>query len=145
MMGQSEIEPNNGRHPLRVTRVYNPHHLRQEAAMRIPTASLLFILIGTSVSAIAQVVPSQATVPPVYTQPPPTVYVPSYPTRTSTPRVDTAALQREAKELLELSQSVQPDIESLKSGLLSKDLTDRLKRIEKISKRLRSEIAPLGN
>jgi len=113
--------------------------------MRIPTASLLFILIGTSMSAIAQVVPSQATVPPVYTQPPPTVYVPSYPTRTSTPRVDTAALQREAKELLELSQSVQPDIESLKRGLLSKDLTDRLKRIEKISKRLRSEIAPLGN
>jgi hypothetical protein len=40
---------------------------------------------------------------------------------------------------------LQPDIASLKRGLLSKDLLDKLKRIEKLSKHLRSEIAPLGN
>jgi hypothetical protein len=44
---------------------------------------------------------------------------------------------------LELSQAVQPDIESLRRGLLSKDLVDRLKRIEKLSKHLRGEVAPL--
>src|ERR1700683_772657 len=99
MRRQVEIEPDCGRHPLRSKpEVYNAHHLRQEAAMRIPTASLLFLLVGTSVSGIGQVVPPQATIPPVYSQPPPTIYVPSYPARTYTPRVDTAALQREAKE-----------------------------------------------
>jgi hypothetical protein len=49
-------------------------------------------------------------------------------------------LQREAKELLELSQSLQPDMESLNHGLLPKDTIEKLKRIEKLSKRLRSEL-----
>jgi hypothetical protein len=43
---------------------------------------------------------------------------------------------------MDLSQSVQPEIESLGRGLLPKGLIDKLKRIEKLSKRLRSEISP---
>ena len=54
---------------------------------------------------------------------------------------DPLELQREAKELLELSQSLQPDMESLNHGLLPKDTIDKLKRIEKLSKRLRGELA----
>jgi hypothetical protein len=111
--------------------------------MRVPAAFLLFILLGTW--ARGQMVPPGVPVPPGYGQSPPPVLVPPSPNRAPAPRVDTAALQREAKELLDLSQSVQPDIESLKRGLLSKDLLDKLKRIQKLSKRLRGEIAPLGN
>jgi len=53
---------------------------------------------------------------------------------------DPLDLQREAKELLELSQSLQPDMESVNHGLLPKDTIEKLKRIEKLSKRLRGEL-----
>ncbi len=113
--------------------------------MKVPPASLLFVLLGLCLSAAGQSVPPGAPIPPGYEPPPPTIYAPAYPGRPQTVRVDPTVLQREARELLELSESVQPDIESLKRGLLHKDLIDRLKRIEKLSKRLRNEIAPLGN
>ncbi len=54
---------------------------------------------------------------------------------------DTLELQRKAKELLELSQSLQPDMESLNHGILPKDTIEKLKRIEKLSKRLRTGLA----
>ena len=113
--------------------------------MRVPPVLLLFMLLGLCLSVSAQSVPPGAPVPPGYEPPPPTIYAPPYPGRPPTARIDPTALQREAKELLELSQSVQPDIESLKQGLLHKNLIDRLKRIERLSKHLRNEIAPLGN
>jgi hypothetical protein len=56
-------------------------------------------------------------------------------------RLDLAELRREARELLELSQSLQGDVESLNRGLFPKDITDKLKRIEKLSKHLRGEIS----
>ena len=56
-------------------------------------------------------------------------------------RVDAVELQREARELLELSQSLQPDIEHVSHGLLPKDTVEKLKRIEKLSKRLRTGLA----
>ncbi len=113
--------------------------------MRVPPASLSFVLLGLCLLARGQSVPPGAPVPPGYGPPPPTIYVPPYSARPPVPRADPAALQHEAKELLDLAHSVQPDIESLKSGLLPRDLVEKLKRIEKLSKRLRSEIAPLGN
>jgi hypothetical protein len=113
--------------------------------MKVPATSLLFGLVGLFICACAQSVPPGAPLPAGYGSPPPTIYDSSSPARSPVQRIDPAALQREAKELLDLSQSVQPDMESLKRGLLSKDLVDKLKRIEKLSKRLRSEIAPFGN
>ena len=62
-------------------------------------------------------------------------------TRTQ-PAVDPVQLQREAREMLDLSQSVLNDMDSISHGLLPKDLTDKLKRIEKLSKHLRSEVGP---
>jgi hypothetical protein len=56
--------------------------------------------------------------------------------------VDSVQVQRDAKELLELSQSLQPDIDYVNRGLLPKDTLEKLKRIEKLSKHLRSELAP---
>jgi len=55
---------------------------------------------------------------------------------------DLAELQREAGELTGLSQSVSADIDALRKGLLAKDLDEKLKRIEKLSKKLRIQIAP---
>ena len=55
-------------------------------------------------------------------------------------RIDPDQLQREAKELLELSQSLQPDMQHLKQGLLPKNTLEKLKRIENLSKHLRGEL-----
>ena len=56
------------------------------------------------------------------------------------PHTDAVLLQREARELLELSQSLQLDIEQVNHGLLPKDTIEKLKRIEKLSKHLRGEL-----
>ena len=50
------------------------------------------------------------------------------------------AIQRDAEELSGLSASVQSDLQQLGKGLLAKDLDARLKKMEKLSKRLRQEL-----
>lgn len=57
-------------------------------------------------------------------------------------KLDPVQLERDARELLELSQSVQPDIQAVKQGLQPKDLIEKLKRIQKLAKHLRGEIEP---
>ena len=113
--------------------------------MRVLSLCTITLLLGCCLPGAAQQMPQGAPLPsitgPAPDIPPITNDVP----RHAVARVDPAALQREAKELLDLSQSVQPDIQALNHGLLSRNLVDRLKRIEKLSKRLRGEIAPLGN
>jgi len=52
-----------------------------------------------------------------------------------------AQLKREADELARLSASIPDQVALVAKGLLPKDLTDQLKRIEKLSKHLRSEIS----
>ena len=50
---------------------------------------------------------------------------------------------QQADELLSLAQQVRADTErATTQGLLAKDLKDKLKRIEKLSKRLREELTP---
>jgi len=58
------------------------------------------------------------------------------------PRVDALQLQREARELLELAQTIPVDMQHINQGLLPKDTVEKLKRIEKLSKRLRGELNP---
>jgi len=55
-------------------------------------------------------------------------------------RIDPTRLQAQAKELLELSLSIQPDMRFIQNGLLPKDTVEKLKRIEKLSKHLRGEL-----
>ena len=57
------------------------------------------------------------------------------------PGVDPAELRKEADELAQLSSTVPADVAKAVSGILDKDLQERLKKIEKLSKRLRSELA----
>jgi hypothetical protein len=54
---------------------------------------------------------------------------------------NTVQLKHDAQELAELSVSVTADIDQVNHGLLPKDVVEKLKRIEKLSKRLRNELA----
>ena len=49
-------------------------------------------------------------------------------------------LQKDVKELSELCNSVPHDMEALKQGALAKDVIDRLKRMEKLSKHVREQL-----
>ena len=66
----------------------------------------------------------------------------------SIPRLETAHvikpedLQREADQLATLAQSIPADIDSVHKGKLPKDVIQKLKRIEKLSKRIRTELNP---
>jgi hypothetical protein len=108
----------------------------------LPLCTICLLLFCLTIS--AQQMPQGAPLPPVIGPAPDIPPITNDVPRRAAPRIDPLALQREAKELLDLSQSVQPDIQALSRGLLSKNLADRLKRIEKLSKRLRNEIAPLA-
>jgi hypothetical protein len=49
-------------------------------------------------------------------------------------------LQKDAKELAELCASVASDMDGVKQGLLSKDVLEKLKRVERLSKRVREQL-----
>jgi len=51
-----------------------------------------------------------------------------------------ADYEEQAKEILELSQSLQADLRQVNRGILPKETIEKLKRIEKLSKHLRSEL-----
>ena len=50
------------------------------------------------------------------------------------------ALQHDANELSSLTTSVQSDLQKLQHGMLVKDLNENLKKMEKLSKKVRREI-----
>jgi hypothetical protein len=57
------------------------------------------------------------------------------------PSADAARLKQVAEELANLAQSVPPDVDQTTKGILPKDLEQKLKRIEKLAKQLRSGIS----
>lgn len=56
-------------------------------------------------------------------------------------RVDPVRVRRQAGELADLARTIPVEVESSLHGVLPKDLNQKLKKIEKLSKQLRSEIA----
>ena len=56
--------------------------------------------------------------------------------------MDFAKLKSDADEMIVLSQSIHSGVDNVAKGMLPKDLIDKLKQMEKLSKRLRSELAP---
>jgi len=56
--------------------------------------------------------------------------------------LDPAQLQQEVQELSSLAQDLTQDIDAVNRGLLPKDTVDKLKRVEKLAKRIRKAIAP---
>ena len=56
--------------------------------------------------------------------------------------VDFVKVKKDADELVLLSQSIHSGIDNVGKGMLPKDLIDKLKQLEKLSKRLRNQLAP---
>jgi hypothetical protein len=57
------------------------------------------------------------------------------------PPVDFAKLRHDAEELAGLSQTIPPDIDQTTKGMYPKDLDQKLNRIKKLAKQLRSQVA----
>jgi hypothetical protein len=51
-------------------------------------------------------------------------------------------IEQDAHDLSELSSSIQDDLQKLQKGILTKDLHEKLKKLEKLSKRLREDVGP---
>jgi hypothetical protein len=56
--------------------------------------------------------------------------------------LDMVRVKQDADELAQLAGQIPSSVEQAKKGILPKDLSDRLKRIEKLSKQLRRELYP---
>jgi hypothetical protein len=61
---------------------------------------------------------------------------------TSSKHIDLAQLQKEADDLARTAQTIPSDVASVRKGMLPKDVIQKLKQIEKLSKRLRTELNP---
>jgi hypothetical protein len=57
-------------------------------------------------------------------------------------RVTKVQLQKDSKELSELGSSIPADMNQVQRGLLPKDIDKKLRRLEKLSKNVREELAP---
>lgn len=56
--------------------------------------------------------------------------------------IDLLKLQQEADELARTAQTIPVDVSSVRQGKLPKDVIQKLKQIEKLSKHLRGQLAP---
>lgn len=61
---------------------------------------------------------------------------------TVTRHVDLAQLQKEADDLARTAQSIPSDVANVRKGTLPKDVIEKLKQIERLSKHLRTELNP---
>ena len=64
------------------------------------------------------------------------------PLENRTKTFDVAVVKQEADELRKLADALPDQIQQISSNQLPKDLSDNLKRIEKLAKHLRSEVTP---
>jgi len=62
--------------------------------------------------------------------------------QTATRRIDYAQAQKDADDLARTAQTIPMDVAKARKGTLPKDVTEKLKQIEKLAKRLRSELNP---
>lgn len=61
---------------------------------------------------------------------------------TLSPHVDLTQIQKEADDLARTAQTIPSDVASVRQGTLPKDMIEKLKQIEKLSKHLRSQLNP---
>jgi hypothetical protein len=57
-------------------------------------------------------------------------------------KINFAQLQQDAFDLAQIAHSITNDVDQEAQGKLAKDLPEKLKRIEKLSKHLRNQITP---
>ncbi len=56
--------------------------------------------------------------------------------------IDPQKIKQEAADLAKAAESLPADIDSVTKGMLPKDILQKLKQIEKLSKQLRNELKP---
>jgi len=56
-------------------------------------------------------------------------------------RLDLAKFRQDADELVRIAQTIPSDVASIQRGLLPKDMVEKLKQIEKLSKHLRNQLS----
>lgn len=72
----------------------------------------------------------------------PTIVRPEPPRDLNSPAFHLQAINQDAQELAALSASLQSDLLQLRKGMLTKDLTPNLKKMEELAKKLRQEVSP---
>ena len=72
----------------------------------------------------------------------PTIVRPEPPRDLDSRALKLQAIHQDAQNLSTLSAQLQADLQQLQQGLLAKDLAQNLKKVEKLSKKLRQEVAP---
>ena len=121
----------------------SPPFTPMNGLVRLAAASPLLLCLLSSLLAPAQ---QQK---PKYPAPPPPMSagisndaqpVPS--SATARRHIDLVKLQEEADELSQLAQTIPADMTSVRHNMLPKDMLEKLKRIEKLSKHVRSELTP---
>lgn len=108
--------------------------------------NLTLLTIPVLLCLLSAPAPAQTNRRPKYPAPPQSLNggVPDQadPSAPSRKHVDILQLQREASELSKMAQTIPLDVESVRKGMLPKDVIQKLKQIEKLSKQLRSELNP---
>ena len=107
--------------------------------MKLHPLVTILLLVAASVAAHAQSAPirpgirqaDQAESQTEKNLPPPS---------NSRTRIDLAKVSQDADELARIAQTIPPDVASVQRGILPKDVLEKLKQIEKLSKRLRGEL-----
>ena len=112
---------------------------RQEGPVKNPTWLSLPAIFGLWVAlAVPQTTQHHFPTPPESLDP----QAPDKSADTPSRRLDLVQLQRDADDLARTAQTIPTDVASVRKGMLPKDVIDKLKQIEKLSKRLRSELNP---
>jgi hypothetical protein len=116
------------------------------ASARRRDVKKLTIMFAPTVLALAISVGGQD-IPKPHMSPPPTSMNPDNVNQTpDTPtlqrHIDLAQLQKEANDLARTAQTIPLDLANVRGGTLPKDVLQKLKQIEKLSKHLRTELNP---
>ena len=72
----------------------------------------------------------------------PTIVRPEPPRDLDTQRFKLEAIHQDVRDFVALSTQLQTDLQQLQKGMVSKELAQNLKKIEKLSKKLRQEVVP---
>jgi hypothetical protein len=110
--------------------------------IRLTFLAIAVLLCGFSTSAlqIQQQYPPRMSPPPPPMNPDNAKQAPDEPKLMH--RIDLVQLQREADDLARAAQTIPSDVANVRRGTLPKDVIQKLKEIEKLSKRMRNELNP---
>jgi hypothetical protein len=106
--------------------------VKKSALLLLPAALGLFVTLAVPQTR------NQFPTPPEPLDPKATDKAPATPSR----HLDLEQLQTEADDLARTAQTIPSDVASVRKGMLPKDVIEKLKQIEKLSKRLRTELTP---